>query len=278
MALEAPSMTMVAVSYARAKSSSLLLDQLSSKIVQHLPESNLQEIFDQNSNGMFTRSISVRSRYYENILESLGDENQQLIVLSAGLDTRALQIEEWNGKAIFNVDHPLSHELCKEIFDKAKINHDRYRYVPYDLTEDTDVLLVKLVEKGFKVSLPTLVIWEGSTFYLETQVVYKLIEFLSKSLKDFNIFFDFANWYHYVQDVDHASNSILKNHGEPWIGFFKPEELKQQLLEFGLQTVRIIDRTMIEEQLLGEALLRPETIYFAEAGTKDPIKRIEVVT
>jgi methyltransferase (TIGR00027 family) len=262
MGLREPSMTMVAVSYARAKVCDDLEDKWSSRLIEFLPKTNYQEVFDNASRGMFSRSILVRSLFYESKLKTLANQYNQLIILSSGLDTRALQIKEWRNKAIFNVDHPFSHSLCKEIFNQAQIDDSGYRYVPYDLTKNTNELLRGLEEGGLNKDYSTLVLWEGSTFYLDPKYVCRIIEFLANEFSNVRLFFDFANWYYYTKNQD--SNQFLKQKGEPWIGYYKPEELETEVKQLGFNSVRIIDRAHIEEEMLEVNLLKPETIFFAE--------------
>lgn len=267
--MNGPSHTMVAVLNARANCVHALEDKLPQKIVKHLSSyPNLQRDFDSNSKGIFTRSILVRSLYYESCLMSHAHSVGQILLLSSGLDTRVLQSQQCIGKQIYNVDYPSSQDLTKTIFKKAGINDASYNYVPFDLTGRMSDLGLELENHGFNTEIPTLVIWEGSTFYFEPMIVYNILAWFYHNVSQIRMYFDFANKEFYQKAMSEnvqirSSSEILEKVGEPWIGLLIPEELGNYTRELGFQT-KIIDRSIIEEQMLEQSKLPPRSIYFAE--------------
>jgi methyltransferase (TIGR00027 family) len=259
-----PSMTMVAVANARCRVVDQLADKFSVKISECLSEyPNYQAIFDENSGGKFTRSIFVRSLYYEIVLKKYAPVVDQIVILSAGLDTRVLQISECADKAIFNIDHPASHDLTKEIFKASGIDDTLYTYVPFDLSRDLNILQDELMGKGFKSQLPTLVVWEGSSFYFESDNFYRILRFFARFKVRFH--FDFAN-HREKPGVHLKSSELLTNNGEPWVGFHKPDAVLSKLQSFGYHNMKVSDRSEIERDLTGKSELLSGSIFYMESS------------
>ena len=110
--------------------------------------------------------IVCRCRYIDDYLqECLKSGVAQLVILGAGLDSRAYRNELHQGVArVFEVDHPATQaskiERVKKVFGKIP---SHVTYISVDFVDET---LDKLLTSGFDPSLKTLFIWEGVTPYL----------------------------------------------------------------------------------------------------------------
>jgi methyltransferase (TIGR00027 family) len=115
--------------------------------------------------------IVCRCRYIDDYLqECLKSGIAQLVILGAGLDSRAYRNELHQGVArVFEVDHPATQaskiERVKKVFGKIP---SLVTYVSVDFVDET---LDKLLTSGFDPSLKTLFIWEGVTSYLNIESV-----------------------------------------------------------------------------------------------------------
>jgi methyltransferase (TIGR00027 family) len=115
--------------------------------------------------------IVCRCRYIDDYLqECLKSGVAQLVILGAGLDSRAYRNELHQGVArVFEVDHPATQaskiEQVKKVFGKIP---SHVTYIPVDFVNET---LDKLLTYGFDRSLKTLFIWEGVTLYLDIESV-----------------------------------------------------------------------------------------------------------
>jgi methyltransferase (TIGR00027 family) len=115
--------------------------------------------------------IVCRCRYIDDYLqECLSSGVAQLVILGAGLDSRAYRNELHHGVArVFEVDHPATQaskiKLVKQVFGMIP---SHVTYIPVDLVDET---LDKLLACGFDRSLKTLFIWEGVTLYLNLESV-----------------------------------------------------------------------------------------------------------
>jgi methyltransferase (TIGR00027 family) len=115
--------------------------------------------------------IVCRSRYFDDYLqECLESGTAQLVILGAGLDSRAYRDERLQGVVkTFEVDHPASQvskiRRVRKVFGEIPTN---VTYVPIDFNNET---LDKLFTYGFDRSLKTLFMWEGVTHYLDAEAV-----------------------------------------------------------------------------------------------------------
>jgi methyltransferase (TIGR00027 family) len=116
--------------------------------------------------------IVCRCRYFDDYIhECLQSGTSQLVILGAGLDSRAYRddiLKEVD--RIYEVDHPATQankiERVKKIFGKIS---SKITYVPVDINDET---LNKLLTHGFDRSIKSLFIWEGVTYYLNAEAVY----------------------------------------------------------------------------------------------------------
>jgi methyltransferase (TIGR00027 family) len=125
---------------------------------------------ERRTNGALT-FIVCRCRYFDDYLqECLKSGTAQLVILGAGLDSRAYRDELLQGMVkVFEVDHPATQaskiERVKKVLGKIPTN---VVYVPVDFNDE---ILDKLLACGFDRSLKTLFIWEGVTLYLNAEAV-----------------------------------------------------------------------------------------------------------
>jgi methyltransferase (TIGR00027 family) len=125
--------------------------------------------------------LVARCRYMDDYLqECINNGIQQLVILGAGLDSRAYRFKELKDHVkIFEVDHPAT-QLVKQnklikIFGKLP---EHVTYVPVDFNEET---LQKLFVFGYRRQLKTLFIWEGVVHYLSSDAVDQTLNFVAKN-------------------------------------------------------------------------------------------------
>jgi methyltransferase (TIGR00027 family) len=130
----------------------------------------LAETIERRAPG-FIGFIVSRCRYIDDVLEEcLGSGFQQVVILGAGLDSRAYRFDPPGGAVrFFEVDSPATQ--AAKIARVRKVLHavpGHVTYVPIDFNEAT---LDKLVESGYSRSSKTLFIWEGVVAYLQPEAV-----------------------------------------------------------------------------------------------------------
>jgi methyltransferase (TIGR00027 family) len=134
------------------------------------------------------KSIRIRTRYFDDRLdEQLSLGCRQVVILGAGLDTRAVR-KQSPGVAYFEID-----DVNTLAFKKARLAENgidaRVTYIPGDYV--TDDFLRLLESNGFRFELPTYFIWEGNTMYLTRASVRKILADLGKRVGQFTISFDY---------------------------------------------------------------------------------------
>jgi methyltransferase (TIGR00027 family) len=134
------------------------------------------------------KSIRIRTRYFDDRLdEQLSLGCRQVVILGAGLDTRAVR-KQSPGVAYFEID-----DLNTLDFKKARLAENgidaRVTFIPGDYVADD--FLRMLETNGFRFELPSYFIWEGNTMYLTRASVRKILADLRKRVGQFTISFDY---------------------------------------------------------------------------------------
>jgi methyltransferase (TIGR00027 family) len=94
---------------------------------------------------------------------------RQVVIVGAGLDTRAYRLEALTGARVFEVDHPDTQAFKRRMAPRLGLPLAELRYVPMDFRRDA--LDDALLAHGFDCAQPTLWIWEGVVMYLDAHAV-----------------------------------------------------------------------------------------------------------
>jgi methyltransferase (TIGR00027 family) len=135
----------------------------------------------------------VRSFFIEeNLLKSwcTTHKNSQIVLLGAGLDTRAYRLKflQTHTHNIFEIDLPLVNRYKEEILKDEKPLCHIVR-ISADLSNPEWISL--LIKSGFSGEIPTLWILEGLVYYMERESVVSLLTKTSEiSSKNSQIFVD----------------------------------------------------------------------------------------
>jgi methyltransferase (TIGR00027 family) len=101
----------------------------------------------------------------------------QIVLLGAGMDTRALRFQGRNkGTTIFELDINGTQRYKREIYERKKtVLPDNLVFVPIDF--DKERLSDVLSWAGYRTGRQTLFLWEGVTMYLEPEAVDGTLSF-----------------------------------------------------------------------------------------------------
>ena len=145
--------------------------------------------------------VKIRTRYFDDMLDKqLAAGCQQVILLGAGLDTRAVR-EVATGVTYFEIDDGETLEL-KQVRLAEQGIHANVRFIPGNYV--TDDLIGLLKRNGFDFDLPTYLIWEGNTMYLPKEIDKAVMIQLREHLRQFRLSFDYM-----------AEAMITKTTGDP---------------------------------------------------------------
>ena len=98
---------------------------------------------------------------------------RQVVILGAGLDTRAWRLEALRGARVFEVDHPATQAYKRDRAPRLGPPLADVRYVPIDFVHDD--LEAKLRAAGYEPDVPTTWVWEGVTMYLDDDALRKTL-------------------------------------------------------------------------------------------------------
>ncbi|MGE3766268.1 MAG: class I SAM-dependent methyltransferase, partial [Kofleriaceae bacterium] len=99
------------------------------------------------------------------------DGGDQVVLLGAGFDCRALRLPELAHSTVFEVDHPATQGHKQATLARLGVDSPAH-YVTWDFeTRPLDELGDALVDAGHDPERPTLTIWEGVTMYLTESAI-----------------------------------------------------------------------------------------------------------
>jgi methyltransferase (TIGR00027 family) len=137
--------------------------------------------------------VVARTRYMDDYLQACLDGGiDQLVILGAGLDSRAYRFEGLKeGVNVFEVDHAATQQGKRKKL--SQIFGDVPRHVTFVAIDFNQESLEKLFEFGYERRRKTLFIWEGVTYYLTAEAVDGTLEFVrSNSSSGSCIIFDYV--------------------------------------------------------------------------------------
>lgn len=116
--------------------------------------------------------MQVRTKLLDDAVRRfVEDGGDQVVLLGAGFDCRALRLPELDDATVFEVDHPATQQHKMRVLDELGVDSPA-QYVTWDFeTNPMDDLGDALVEYGHDPEKPTLTIWEGVTMYLTESAI-----------------------------------------------------------------------------------------------------------
>lgn len=108
--------------------------------------------------------VFSRSRRFDSLIERYADRAEQLVVLGAGLDTRAYGSLADKNLIMFELDMTATQHAKRQAVKRAKLNFDHVHYVEVDFA-DPDWINA-LVASPYDPAKVTIFLWEGVTLYL----------------------------------------------------------------------------------------------------------------
>ena len=143
--------------------------------------------------GIYEYVIARTKIFDRYFLEALQDGVSQIVILGAGMDTRALRFAAQNmGTRIFEVDQPGVQQSKLQILRRKNVLMPvELVFVPMDF--NTQDLGLKLAAAGFKTNQRTLFLWEGVCMYLQADAVDRMLAFIHGAAgQDSMIVFDYV--------------------------------------------------------------------------------------
>lgn len=163
--------------------------------------------------------LVMRTRYFDDWLQgTVGSAAlQQVVILGAGLDTRAFRSPWPTGARVFELDRPTILEHKEEVLARAgAIPRCERRVVPADLADDWPAALSRA---GLDTGLPATWLLEGILFYLPGAViVHTLDEITRLSAPGSHLGFDIVNAVVLTSPYTRPWVEMQAAAGAPWLG------------------------------------------------------------
>ncbi|MER5924651.1 class I SAM-dependent methyltransferase [Streptomyces mirabilis] len=185
----------------------------------------------------------------------------QLVVLGAGLDSRAWRLPELADTDVWEVDHPASQQDKQERLAEAgtpPVVARSVRFTPVDFA--TDDLGSALEAAGHDASVPTTWLWEGVVPYLTHDEVRATVRAVAdRSASGSALVLNYqgpsvkASAGRLIARVLNSSVTA----SEPWRSLWKPQKMAVLLAEYGLRVVSDEDLLAIANRL--ESSMRGRT-------------------
>jgi methyltransferase (TIGR00027 family) len=197
----------------------------------------IENIIHSKIPGAYSSGLA-RTKYIDDLLQqSVHNGIQQVIILGAGFDTRALRLPFLATIPVIEIDHPntakLKLEVLRQKFSELPRN---IRYIQTDFnSESLETLAIK---HSINFAVPTCIIWEGVSNYLDAQAIHNTFAFTAKFAIRSTIIFTYVN--KQVLDDPGAFYGAVKLLNdlvaieEKWTFGFNPGELAQYLQPFKL--------------------------------------------
>jgi methyltransferase (TIGR00027 family) len=125
--------------------------------------------------------VVARTRLIDEAIAAALPGVEQVLILGAGFDSRAYRLAQLRDVAVFEVDHPATQAAKRRILRNGSVQIPASaRFVPVEFGVDDPA--AKLAESGFASGMPTLVLWEGVTNYLDPVSVDGTFRFLASAV------------------------------------------------------------------------------------------------
>lgn len=190
--------------------------------------------------GMY-EYIIARTKYIDAVfIQALKQGFDQVAILGAGLDSRALRFHGLNQKTmIFELDATITQQEKLKAYRAKKLNMPKNLiFVPIDFNKNN--LAEKIERAGFIAGMKTLFIMEGVTMYLSAEAVDSTLRFISKvSGSGSLVVFDYIHGgvirgeNRYFGEKD-AAKRVAKL-GEAWTFALEEEEVESFLDKYNIQ-------------------------------------------
>ena len=200
-------------------------------------------------------TVLARTRLIDETITEIVPSTPQMVILGAGLDTRAWRLPGLDNVALFEVDHPATQRRKQSLLRRRALDLRRVRFIPTDF--NLGRLGGAMAEAGFDPTVPTLFLWEGTTNYLSPEAVDETLRWCARSTPGSQLVFTYINA-DVLADPDRYVGadrvfSTVRRANEPMTFGLAPDTLAEYLAERGLQLVSDEGAATFRERCFGAA-------------------------
>lgn len=189
----------------------------------------------------------------EKLSAALDDHVEQVVILGAGYDSRALRFKR-DGVVFFEVDLPAIQENKRKILEKNNLSND-ICFVSVDFSSDN--LSSKLIQAGFQQNKKTFFVWEGVVEYLEKEVVQDTLKELKELSGDNSRLFCDPIAPKKQSLIHKIASQIVNCLGEPRKFEITPAELPELFAASGWQVKEVLTGSQLHTNYLKNFIKPP---------------------
>ena len=202
---------------------------------------SIKSVIEKRISSALYGYLLARTAYLDNTVKKALEENiPQIVFLGAGYDTRAYRHYQLiKSTRLFEMDIQSTQQRKLKILADAKIQiPQQLSFVTINFK--TDKIENVLTKAGYDISLRTLFIWEGVSYYLPEESINETLRFVHDySAPGSAICFDY---------MTEKMESV--HVGEPFRFWIAPDKIKAFLAERGLIMMEHLDNKEMEKRYL----------------------------
>ena len=199
--------------------------------------------------------LLCRFAYLDDVLsEALASGVESVVLLGAGLDSRAYRIPGAESARFFEVDQPsLLEEKLPRLTRQLGALPSHVQYVPMDF--DSQDLGEELTAAGYDCSSSTLFLWEGVSQYVTREALEATLHYVGKTGRGNRLAFSYV-LQSFIDDrsaypeLDLLWRACCKGEDPLWKGGLERESLEETLAGFSLRIVEEMGRRELEARYL----------------------------
>lgn len=176
----------------------------------------------------------------ERLRAALDQGVDQIVILGAGFDCRALRTAGIEKHIVFEVDHPDTSAMKRRRLKRFAPSPRHVRYVATDFNEQQ--LARDLIAAGYENTATTFFIWEGVTNYLSEDAVNGTFRWISTAAAGSEVVFTYIHkdCIDKPESFEGTDNirETLDRAGEPWTFGIHPDELTAFLNARGFELIQ----------------------------------------
>ncbi len=199
----------------------------------------LEQYADRRAPGARTSAIS-RTCFIDRVVQrSVREGARQLVLLGAGFDCRAHRLPELSEVAVFEVDRPETQSVKRRALERAAGLRARgdIHYVSHDFREDG--LRERLEAAGWRPEIPSVLVWEGVTNYLDADAVARVLRVAGAAAPGSRLVFTYIHRGVLDGSIPFDGGVQIQGNvnrlGEPWTFGLDPAELRGTLARHQLE-------------------------------------------
>jgi methyltransferase (TIGR00027 family) len=136
-------------------------------------------------------NLACRKRFIDEKLEAALPEIDAVVILGAGMDTRAYRLARRSPVPVFEVDLPINIDRKRAVVRRALGSvPDSVQLIPVDFEHDD--LAAELAKHGHRASDRTFFVWEGVTQYLSETGVRSTFDYLGTAAPGSRLVFTYV--------------------------------------------------------------------------------------